>query len=184
MNLFRFWRRHKSHQPRTQHKRLPSVRPSVESLEDRIVMTVPVPVSNPIVAENQLPGTPQSVWDVGPGNDTIDGFTTQISYNVGQTVDFKINTPSTNYLINIYRMGYYGGDGSPACRQRTDHSFLGSGAARPVHPGFHWFGGLRHVERVGNMGRSNHGGFRRLFCRRDPSRRRAGSQHDLLCCDQ
>jgi hypothetical protein len=64
------------------------------------------------VAENQLPGTPQSVWNIGPGDDTIDGYTTSISYNAGQTVNFKINTPSTHYLINIYRMGYYGGDGA------------------------------------------------------------------------
>jgi hypothetical protein len=86
----------------------PRLRVALESLEDRILLS-----SNPIVAENQLSGTPKAVWDLGPAlNDTIDGYTTAISYNVGQTVDFKINTPSTNYTINIYRLGYYGGDGA------------------------------------------------------------------------
>src|SRR6185295_1164340 len=37
---------------------------------------------------------------------------TQISSNIGQTVDFKIATDSTHYRIDIYRLGYYGGDGA------------------------------------------------------------------------
>ena len=70
--------------------------------------------TNPIVAENQLPGTPQSVWDVvGAGDPAIQGFATDISVNVGQTIDFKINdTASAPYHIDIYRMGYYGGMGA------------------------------------------------------------------------
>ena len=45
---------------------------------------------------------------------TIQGFTTSISTNVGGEVDFKINnqTGNANYQINIYRLGYYGGDGA------------------------------------------------------------------------
>ena len=35
-----------------------------------------------------------------------------MSVNVGQTESFKINTPSTNYHIDILRLGYYGGDGA------------------------------------------------------------------------
>ena len=72
--------------------------------------------SNPIVLENEKPGTPQSVWQVDPGEDftLIQGFTTSISTNIGGTVDFKINnqTGNGNYQINIYRLGYYGGDGA------------------------------------------------------------------------
>ena len=71
---------------------------------------------NAIVLENQKAGTPQSVWQVNPGEDstTIQGFTTSMSTNVGGEVDFKINnkTGSANYQINIYRLGYYGGDGA------------------------------------------------------------------------
>ena len=35
-----------------------------------------------------------------------------MSVNVGQTDSFKIKTPSTNYHIDILRLGYYGGDGA------------------------------------------------------------------------
>src|SRR5262245_55760233 len=69
--------------------------------------------SNQIVIENQKPGTPQSVWQLQePADTSIEGFTTDISTNVGGTVSFKINTDSTNYRIEIYRLGYYGGDGA------------------------------------------------------------------------
>jgi len=68
---------------------------------------------NAIVLENMKQGTPQSVWDLqGPGSTNIEGFTTDISYDLGQTVSFKINTDSTDYRVEIYRLGYYGGDGA------------------------------------------------------------------------
>src|SRR5438132_9225884 len=81
----------------------------VELLEDRTV-----PTGNPIVAENQLPGTPQSTWGVTGGGDTsIQGFTTDISVDHGQTVSFKINDSANKpYHIDIYRMGYYQGNGA------------------------------------------------------------------------
>src|SRR5580698_962850 len=68
---------------------------------------------NAIVAENCLPGSPSSVWDVtGDGDPTLQGFATDISVNVGQTIQFKINTDATNYQLQIFRMGYYGGNGA------------------------------------------------------------------------
>ena len=71
---------------------------------------------NPIVLENQKPGTPESVWQIDPGQDSelIQGFTTAISTNLGGTVGFKIDnlTGNPNYHIDIYRLGYYGGDGA------------------------------------------------------------------------
>jgi VCBS repeat-containing protein len=68
---------------------------------------------NPIVLENQKQGTPQSVWDIeGAGSSNIEGFATDISANIGNRVDFKINTDSSNYRIEIYRLGYYGGMGA------------------------------------------------------------------------
>ncbi|MBX3596584.1 MAG: DUF4082 domain-containing protein [Rhizobiaceae bacterium] len=70
-------------------------------------------VPNKIVLENQKQGNPKSEWGInGDGDPTIQGFATQISSNTGDTVDFKIATDSTNYRIDIYRMGYYGGDGA------------------------------------------------------------------------
>ena len=69
--------------------------------------------TNPIVLENQKQGTPQSVWDIdGAGSSNIEGFATDISVDNGNRIDFKINTNSSNYRIEIYRLGYYGGMGA------------------------------------------------------------------------
>jgi hypothetical protein len=66
--------------------------------------------ANAIVAENCNVGT--TGWDVGGlGDLTIQGFATDISVNVGQTISFKVSTPAKSYHIDIYRMGYYGGSG-------------------------------------------------------------------------
>jgi hypothetical protein len=80
---------------------------------------------NPIVIENQLTGNPQDEWDIdGESSTTIVGFTTRISVNKGEQVDFKINTASSNYRIDIYRLGYYGGLGARKVHtiQRTTSS--------------------------------------------------------------
>ena len=71
--------------------------------------------ANAIEAENCLPGTPDSSWDIsgaGAGDPSLQGFATDISVNVGQTISFKIKTDATAYTIDIYRMGYYGGMGA------------------------------------------------------------------------
>ena len=71
------------------------------------------PIQNAIVCENSKPGNPQSEWDVSGGGDpNIQGFATDISVNHGQTVHFKIDTAYSAYHLDIYRMGYYGGDGA------------------------------------------------------------------------
>ncbi|MFN8381824.1 MAG: sortase [Anaerolineales bacterium] len=68
---------------------------------------------NEIVAENCLPGNPPSEWDVsGAGDANIQGYATDISVNQGGTVHFKVDTNATAYHIDIYRMGYYGGNGA------------------------------------------------------------------------
>ncbi|MFC7397571.1 DUF4082 domain-containing protein [Chelatococcus sp. GCM10030263] len=69
---------------------------------------------NPIVLENMKAGNPKSEWGLpnGVGDANIQGFATETSVNHGQTIDFKIATDSTNYRIDIYRLGYYGGDGA------------------------------------------------------------------------
>ena len=70
--------------------------------------------ANAIVAENCLTGTPSSVWDPGINGDdpSIVGFAADISVNVGQTINFKVNTNANAYTMDIYRMGYYGGMGA------------------------------------------------------------------------
>ena len=69
--------------------------------------------ANKIVRENQLRGDPPTEWDInGWGDPTIQGFGHDISINKGETIYFKIKTDSTDYRIDIYRMGYYGGMGA------------------------------------------------------------------------
>src|SRR5437773_449976 len=69
--------------------------------------------ANAVVTENCRPGNDPTEWDIsGAGDTSIQGFATDISVNRGQTVSFKILTPTTNYRLDIYRMGYYGGKGA------------------------------------------------------------------------
>lgn len=71
------------------------------------------PGSNPVVCENSKPGTSFEEWDIdGAGDDSIQGFATDISVNVGQRVDFKIDTDANAYTIDIYRTGWYQGLGA------------------------------------------------------------------------
>ena len=68
---------------------------------------------NPIETENCLPGNSPDQWYVsGAGSTNIQGFTTDISVNAGQTVFFKINTNAAAFRIDIYRIGYYQGTGA------------------------------------------------------------------------
>ncbi|NMR21432.1 DUF4082 domain-containing protein [Cellulomonas fimi] len=68
---------------------------------------------NPIACENSKPGANRSEWDIrGAGDPSIQGFATEISVNVGEQVDFKIDTDAAAYSIDIYRTGWYGGKGA------------------------------------------------------------------------
>jgi Domain of unknown function (DUF4082)/Bacterial Ig-like domain/Bacterial Ig domain len=81
-------------------------------LPDPFAPCVP-PAANAIACENSKPGSPASQWDInGAGDANIQGFATEISVNRGQVVRFKIDTNSTNYRLEIYRLGYYGGLGA------------------------------------------------------------------------
>jgi hypothetical protein len=69
--------------------------------------------ANRIVAENCKPGNPSTEWDVnGSGDRRIQGFATDISANLGETISFKIESNSPAYRIDIYRLGYYAGMGA------------------------------------------------------------------------
>ncbi len=76
---------------------------------------------NAIVTENLIAGVPASQWDIPLnsngtfGDKTIQGFGTDISVNIGGTINFKITvTSGTNkaFGIKIYRIGYYQGNGA------------------------------------------------------------------------
>ncbi|NKL36429.1 DUF4082 domain-containing protein [Rhizobium leguminosarum bv. viciae] len=96
----------------------PSQDASVEAAAAPAALAAPMAAAaavtpNKIALENMKQGNPISEWGIeGDGGGTIQGFATEISTNIGQTVDFKIATDSTHYRIDIYRMGYYGGDGA------------------------------------------------------------------------
>ncbi|WP_229068338.1 DUF4082 domain-containing protein [Actinoplanes sp. DH11] len=71
------------------------------------------PGNNPIVCENSKKGTPKGEWDIdGAGDPNLQGFATDISVNAGARVDFKIKTDASEYTVDIYRLGYYDGDGA------------------------------------------------------------------------
>ena len=101
-------------------------------------------VNNKIVCENSRPGNPASEWDItGAGDLSIQGFTTDISVNRGESVTFKIDTDAADYVLDIYRMGYYGGMGArkvasvqpsaslpqnqPACLEDVDTGLIDCG---------------------------------------------------------
>lgn len=71
------------------------------------------PNGNPVACENTLPGTNPGIWDIdGAGDPTIQGYATQISVDVGERIDFKIDTNASNYTIRIFRTGWYQGMGA------------------------------------------------------------------------
>ena len=86
--------------------------------------------SNAIVLENLKQGSPESEWMIGTADSSIEGFAAQFTLDHGQTVDFKINTDSKNYRIDIYRIGYYNGDG--ARKVGTINQSLTSAQVQPV----------------------------------------------------
>ncbi|WP_240689916.1 DUF4082 domain-containing protein [Arthrobacter sp. PAMC25564] len=66
-----------------------------------------------VACENTQPGSPASEWQVtGAGSSTIQGYATSMSVNIGASIEFKVNTPSTSYHIDVYRLGYYQGMGA------------------------------------------------------------------------
>ena len=86
--------------------------------------------ANEIVAENCLEGHPPTEWDINSyGDPSIQGFGTDIAIAQGETIEFKIDTDSDDYRIDIYRMGYYGGMGA----RRVD-SFEPSATLPQIQP--------------------------------------------------
>src|SRR5260370_27458318 len=72
--------------------------------------------SNPIVIENQQPGS--SGWQIPwgfAGTDSagqIKGYASAVSVNKGQNITFYVSvSPAQNYTIDVYRMGWYQGLG-------------------------------------------------------------------------
>ena len=68
--------------------------------------------ANEIEAENCKAGAPRAEWYVdGVGEGNVAGFATDISVDQGQQVGFKVDATAP-YVLDIYRLGWYGGDGA------------------------------------------------------------------------
>src|SRR6266478_3619110 len=87
----------------------------VESLTAIAANAAPPPApDNPIVLENQQPGTNQ--WRIPFGSAATDsggqikGYASATSVNKGENITFYVSVnPAQTYTIDIYRMGWYQG---------------------------------------------------------------------------
>ncbi|MGO9599389.1 MAG: N,N-dimethylformamidase beta subunit family domain-containing protein, partial [Isosphaeraceae bacterium] len=112
------------------------MRPTLEILDDRVLLS-----ANPIVTENQLPGTlyipgTQTSWLVpeGQADNSLEGFSTDISVNVGQTISFKVtDTTLDPYEIDIFRIGYYGGDDARLVQTIPSSQITPQNQPAPIH---------------------------------------------------
>ena len=136
------------------------------------------PIANAIVCENSKPGNPPSEWDIaGAGTRSIQGFATDISVDQGQTVHFKIDTASTDYHLDIYRMGYYGGDGARKVATVTPSASLPQNQPRLPERCRHRADRLRQLGRLGLLGGAGGRRLGHLLRQAHARRRTPGGSH-------
>jgi hypothetical protein len=68
--------------------------------------------ANPLLEENDLPGTDDWMLTRPAFGREIEGYASVCSASGGQTVELHVNTASPSYTIQIFRMGWYGGRGA------------------------------------------------------------------------
>ena len=67
--------------------------------------------ANPIQIENAKPGNPE--WQLTTeASGQIEGYASATSINHGETINIYVNTTDPSYLLEVYRMGWYGGAGA------------------------------------------------------------------------
>ncbi|MEV7966768.1 DUF4082 domain-containing protein [Sphaerisporangium sp. NPDC088356] len=66
---------------------------------------------NAVTCENSLTGNPSTEWETD-SRGTVEGYADQMSVNLGQTVNFKIRSSALALRVDIYRIGYYQGNGA------------------------------------------------------------------------
>lgn len=68
--------------------------------------------ANEIVKENTLPGTHVSNWFLGDlgTSSGICGYTDKLTYNPGDTVNFKVDSGTNAFRVEVFRLGWYGWD--------------------------------------------------------------------------
>jgi hypothetical protein len=95
------------------------------------------PMSNRIVAENRLAGTRDWMLDktmIEPASKYrspwIEGYCSAVSVRAGDTIQFFVSTdPPSQFTLEIFRTGYYGGDGGRSVKHLGE--FAGSTHAEP-----------------------------------------------------
>ncbi len=85
---------------------------------------VSCPNSNPVVNENQCK-TGSANWQVFDYSHDLGGYTTKTSVDLGEDVVLKIGrdapvAPQKTVNIDVYRMGYYDGDGGRLVKSATN----------------------------------------------------------------
>ena len=92
---------------------------------------------------------------------------------------FKIQTPATSYKIDIYRMGYYGGDGARLSRQRhAEHRRCSQNQPACNTNTATGLGRLSQLGRLGELDGAHQPGVRRVLRAHLPDRRHLGREPD------
>ncbi len=83
---------------------------------------------NPVSVENQRPGTAR--WEIGnPAlKHEIEGYAGAASVGPGETLRLHVSSASPRFSVEVFRMGWYGGDGA----RRVLELRAVPGGARPV----------------------------------------------------
>src|SRR4051812_50171682 len=65
-----------------------------------------------IAAENQRPGTAN--WEITQPalHQEIEGYASRTSIDAGEAIDLLVNTRAPRYVVDVFRMGWYGGGGA------------------------------------------------------------------------
>ncbi len=99
---------------------------------------VTCPNPNPVLNENQCK-TGSSAWQVSDYSHDLGGFTTKTSVNLGEDVVLKIGrngpvAPQRTVNIDVYRMGYYEGDGGRLVKSATNVPINNDFTCKPMDP--------------------------------------------------
>lgn len=87
-----------------------------------LAWTINISAANPIIIENSLPGTRDwQISDEYAYARQIEGYADKVSINIGDSITFLVNLRdgSTHYDLEIFRMGWYDGDGGRLIFTRT-----------------------------------------------------------------
>src|SRR5215213_9858497 len=97
---------------------------------------VSCPNANPVLNENQCK-TGSDAWQVFDYSHDLGGYTTKTSVDLGEDVVLKIGrdgpvSPTRTVNIDVYRMGYYGGDGGRLVKSATNVAINNDFTCKPM----------------------------------------------------